>query len=117
MSTCHGGSKLFARLFYFVLEPAVNLYYLLSFSAYTVPSLQPGYHYIGPTGGAQAGDLCVCNTITYSLMSACDGCQGSDWIAYDFHVVVLFSTAGAYVSAISWSDYSNNCTTTLPPGT
>ncbi|KAI0270217.1 hypothetical protein BGY98DRAFT_937561 [Russula aff. rugulosa BPL654] len=71
LSTCHGGS-------------------------FTVQPVQSGFHYTGPSS-TQGGDLCLCNTIAYSLLSACDGCQGSEWI--------------------SWSDYSNNCTTILPPST
>ncbi|KAF8497752.1 hypothetical protein F5888DRAFT_1694525 [Russula emetica] len=45
----------------------------------------------------------MCSTIGYSLLSACDGCQGSDWIR-------------AYVSAINWTKYAYNCTKTMPPG-
>ena len=30
-------------------------------------------------------------------------------------VIVIFSTPGSYVSAFSWSEYSFNCTETLPP--
>ncbi|KAF8497750.1 hypothetical protein F5888DRAFT_1694492, partial [Russula emetica] len=37
----------------------------------------------------------MCSTIGYSLLSACDGCQGSDWI--------------------SWTKYAYNCTKTMPP--
>ncbi|KAI0270214.1 hypothetical protein BGY98DRAFT_268207 [Russula aff. rugulosa BPL654] len=70
LSTCHKGS--------FTLQP-----------------LPPGDYYTGPSA-AQGTDLCLCNTIAYSLLSACDGCQGSEWI--------------------SWSDYAFNCTTILPPG-
>ncbi|KAF8497741.1 hypothetical protein F5888DRAFT_1694398 [Russula emetica] len=38
----------------------------------------------------------MCSTIGYSLLSACDGCQGSDWI--------------------SWTKYGYNCMKTMPPG-
>ncbi|KAI0265732.1 hypothetical protein BGY98DRAFT_958853, partial [Russula aff. rugulosa BPL654] len=31
-------------------------------------------------GSFTGGDLCLCNTIAYSLLSACDGCKGSQWI-------------------------------------
>ncbi|KAF8477810.1 hypothetical protein DFH94DRAFT_855028 [Russula ochroleuca] len=46
--------------------------------------------YPGPTGGSDDADLCLCNTITYSLLSACDACQGSEWV--------------------SWATYKTNCT-------
>ncbi|KAH9971461.1 hypothetical protein BJV74DRAFT_865871 [Russula compacta] len=72
MSTCNGGS-------------------------FTINALQSGYSYTGPTGGIDDSNMCKCNTISYSLISACDACQGSDWI--------------------SWSNYSANCTKTLPPST
>src|SRR5712671_1769312 len=26
--------------------------------------------------------LCLCNTVVYSLISACGGCQGTTWISY-----------------------------------
>ncbi|KAI0295644.1 hypothetical protein B0F90DRAFT_1750047 [Multifurca ochricompacta] len=71
MGTCHGG-------------------------AFTVPPLQPGNSYPGPSG-IDNGDLCRCNTITYSLLSACDACQGENWTP--------------------WSEYSFNCTKVLPPST
>ncbi|KAI0297400.1 hypothetical protein BC826DRAFT_165519 [Russula brevipes] len=69
LSTCHGGS--------FTLDP-----------------LQPGHPYSGPSG-VDNGDLCKCNTVTYSLLSACDACQQEAWIPFSRYV---------------W-----NCTTVLPP--
>jgi len=53
-----------------------------------------GYPYYGP-GGTAATDLCYCNTVSYSLISACGACQGDTWIA--------------------WSIWATNCTRTLPP--
>ncbi|KAI0271015.1 hypothetical protein BGY98DRAFT_1007935, partial [Russula aff. rugulosa BPL654] len=45
----------------------------------TIQPLQSGYHHSGPPS-TQGDDLCLCNTIAYSLLSACDGSQGSQWI-------------------------------------
>ncbi|KAF8465585.1 hypothetical protein DFH94DRAFT_782747 [Russula ochroleuca] len=69
MSTCNGGS-------------------------FTINSLQPGYSYTGPSG-IDDSNLCKCNTVAYSLISACDACQGAQWI--------------------TWSEYMFNCTKVLPP--
>ncbi|KAN0119097.1 hypothetical protein V8E52_004544 [Russula decolorans] len=69
MSTCNGGT-------------------------FTIDALKAGYSYTGPSG-VDDTNLCKCNTVTYSLISACDACQGAVWT--------------------SWSDYSSNCTKTLPP--
>ncbi|KAI0246498.1 hypothetical protein BJV78DRAFT_148240 [Lactifluus subvellereus] len=68
MATCNGGS------FY-------------------MPPLEPGNSYPGPTGGDD-GDLCKCNTVVYSLLSACDACQQEPWI--------------------DWLEYSLNCTNVMP---
>ena len=46
---------------------------------FTVPPLLTGDSYTGPTGPGDAADLCKCNTVVYSLMSACDACQGGKW--------------------------------------
>src|SRR5260221_2894829 len=53
-----------------------------SLAAFTIPPLPSGYKYTGPTslGGS---NLCKCNTIAYSLMSACGACQGGSWLPYD----------------------------------
>lgn len=64
--------------------------------AFTINALKPGYSYTGPSG-VDDTNLCKCNTVTYSLISACDACQGAPWT--------------------TWSDYSSNCTKTLPPST
>ncbi|KAI0270212.1 hypothetical protein BGY98DRAFT_268172 [Russula aff. rugulosa BPL654] len=69
MSTCDGGS-------------------------FTVNPLQPGSMYGGPSDVGNS-NFCICSTIGYSLISACAGCQGENWI--------------------SWSQYVTNCTDTLPP--
>ncbi|KAI0293298.1 hypothetical protein B0F90DRAFT_1407680 [Multifurca ochricompacta] len=71
MATCSGGS--------FIVDP-----------------LLPGETYVGPAG-IDDGDLCKCNTIAYSLISACGACQGMSWR--------------------SWPLFSFNCTKVLPPST
>jgi len=48
---------------------------------------------MGPFGS----DFCGCNTVMYSLLSACDACQGNPWIP--------------------WSEYTSNCTILMPPST
>lgn len=80
--------------------------------AWTINPLQQGYHYSGPSG-IDDGNLCLCNTVVYSLLSACDACQSETWITYVF--IVSFSSHARYASAIRWSEYSFNCTQTLPP--
>ena len=73
-STCSGGSECSLVYSSTVLSP---------FSAFTVDPLPAGYQYAGPyvLGG---GDLCKCNTVTYSLLSACGACQEDLWITYEF---------------------------------
>ena len=53
-----------------------------SSAAFSIASLAPGYQYQGPTA-TDMGNACKCTTVAYSLVSACDACQGSDWIEYD----------------------------------
>jgi len=64
---------------------------------FTIPTLEPGNSYTGPTGNGDDSDLCKCNTVVYSLMSACDACQGSKWF--------------------TWNTWSHNCTKTDPATT
>ncbi|KAH9970055.1 hypothetical protein BJV74DRAFT_263903 [Russula compacta] len=74
MSTCNGGS-------------------------FTINPLQPGHAYTGPTGatGINDSNMCKCNTVMYSLLSACDACEGVYWFGWDY--------------------FLTNCTQTLPPST
>ncbi|KAH9973126.1 hypothetical protein BGW80DRAFT_286690 [Lactifluus volemus] len=53
-----------------------------------LPVLPSGGSYSGPSAGD--ANTCKCNTVVYSLLSACGACQGGSWI--------------------SWSDYIPNCT-------
>ena len=75
LSTCNEGCESFAYLLYFA-KP------LLSFIAFTFGPLKPGYNYLGPAN-ANDSNLCKCSTVGYSLISACGGCQGANWITYD----------------------------------
>ncbi|KAH9984286.1 hypothetical protein BJV77DRAFT_200294 [Russula vinacea] len=62
--------------------------------SFTIGPLPPGYSYLGPSS-ADGSNLCFCNTVEYSLTSACGGCQGRTWV--------------------TWSEFSFNCTRILPP--
>ncbi|KAF8274380.1 hypothetical protein EI94DRAFT_1825404 [Lactarius quietus] len=48
---------------------------------FAIPPLRPGNSYTGPSG-LDDTQGCTCNTVYYNLISACDACQGSSWIAY-----------------------------------
>ena len=72
-------SRFLVLLCPFIGEP----YRLISFAAYDLIPLPSGYHYEGPSG-IDNSDLCKCNTVRYSLISACGGCQGERWITYEF---------------------------------
>ena len=58
---------------------------------FTIPPLLPGDSYVGPTGPSDDSDLCKCNTVVYSLMSACDACQDADWFSC-VQVLLLYGT-------------------------
>ncbi|KAJ7172288.1 hypothetical protein C8R46DRAFT_1085410 [Mycena filopes] len=53
-----------------------------------VNSIPAGNHYSGPAA-SNGTQLCLCSTVTYSLISACGGCQTRNFI--------------------SWTDWSANC--------
>jgi hypothetical protein len=57
---------------------------LVSFLAvFSIPPIPgPGYEYIGPSDSFDESDTCKCNTVTYSLLSACASCQGGTWLMY-----------------------------------
>ena len=63
---------------------------IISLAAFAINPLQPGHAYTGPTGATGFYDydnnMCKCNTVMYSLLSACDACQGIYWFRFDFHV-------------------------------
>ena len=91
MSTCTGGCEPSSLLRPFVFEPCLN-----SFSAFTINSLDPGYHYTGPSEYDDT-DMCSCNTVTYSLLSACVACQGEEWISYGFPSLSLSNHLGSCI--------------------
>lgn len=63
---------------------------------FSIAALPQGAMYRGPNAGKD--DLCVCNTVVYSLVSACSACQGAtSWIQY--------------------SQWHLNCSTSSSPGT
>jgi hypothetical protein len=43
---------------------------------FTIPKLVAGNHYTGPT----TDDKCQCNSVLYSVISACAGCQKGTWL-------------------------------------
>ncbi|KAI9455002.1 hypothetical protein BJY52DRAFT_692191 [Lactarius psammicola] len=49
---------------------------------FTIPQLAAGNRYTGPSGGT-SNDICQCNTVLYSAISACAGCQKGKWSSYD----------------------------------
>jgi hypothetical protein len=65
-----------------------------SLADFNVSSLPPGSSY-GSPGSSEAANLCYCNTVGYSLVSACAACQGGGYAA--------------------WSTWVASCTKTLPP--
>ena len=72
-------------------------YRFFSSPAYSLQPLPSGDIYSGPSG-PQGVDLCLCNTIAYSLISACDGCQAggtaADWSRYDSRSFFSFQLQG-----------------------
>ncbi|KAH9992122.1 hypothetical protein BJV77DRAFT_453168 [Russula vinacea] len=87
MATCDGGLK------YFNCSHVRASWSYLS-AEYTLPALLPGFIYRGANEIA-AADLCLCNTVGYSLFSACGACQAEEWMP--------------------WSEWITNCTKPLPP--
>jgi hypothetical protein len=83
--------SLFARL---VLSCVGEPYFPLS--VFIVDPLRPGYSYTGPSG-IDDSDLCKCSTVGYSLISACAGCQGEDWIRYHSRPCYLLNSRGLCV--------------------
>ncbi|KAF8329908.1 hypothetical protein F5887DRAFT_625595 [Amanita rubescens] len=54
--------------------------------------LSPGSAGYGAVSDNYPNNLCMCNSVTYCLISACAACQGASWL--------------------TWPDYSQNCTKT-----
>lgn len=81
--------------------------------------MAPGDSYVGPTGSNDASDLCKCNTVVYSLMSACDACQFDDavWFSYVFVSRCLCPYLTGCDHRYRWKTWSVNCTDVEPPST
>jgi len=62
--------------------------------AFSIASLAPGGQYVGPTA-TDVGSQCKCTTVAYSLISACDACQGANWV--------------------DWSNFTIHCSVVEPP--
>ena len=67
---------------------------------------------------ADSTNMCFCNTVSYSLLSACAACQEAGWTKCGY-IVFSSQLPAAYVSVISWSDFVYNCSepNLLPPST
>jgi len=63
---------------------------------FSIPSLVSGDHYVGP-GSKDSPDMCTCNTVVYSLVSACGACQNGTWL--------------------TWNAWTVNCSAVDPPST
>ena len=50
------------------------------FAAYTLGPVPTGYSSYGSPGADSASDLCYCNTVGYSIFSACAACQGDTYV-------------------------------------
>ncbi|KAF8969855.1 hypothetical protein BDZ97DRAFT_1754280 [Flammula alnicola] len=61
--------------------------------SFPVDALPDSSHYLGPS--LQNANACQCNTVTYSLMSACGACQGQIYLPQPHY--------------FSWSVWSANC--------
>jgi len=66
---------------------------------FAIPPLTSGESYVGPSGSDDASDRCKCNTVVYSLMSACDACQSEQAIWFP------------------WKTWATNCSAVDPPST
>ena len=78
--------------------------------AFTIPSIAvPGTGF-NPLSSSQGNDSYFCNTVWYSLVSACAGCQNGTWPTY-----VQFVSPGQdreLDSLTRWPDFSQNCNRT-----
>ena len=79
MSTCNQGSEWRRFLSTGLCGASSSQMFPLFLAAFTISPLSQGYSYTGPSG-VDDSNLCKCNTVAYSLISACDACQSSDWI-------------------------------------
>ena len=71
-----GGCLLWLSV-HLLLEYRVQSYRV--FAAFALATLSPGQTYTGPNETVADGDLCNCNTVLYSVISACAACQQGGW--------------------------------------
>ena len=55
-----------------------------AFAEFTIEPVPQGQFYTGPSGS----DNCRCNSVYYSLISGCAGCQKGTWLPY-VHILLL----------------------------
>ena len=87
-------------------------------TVFTIPTLTShDTFYTGPTGPTDQNDLCKCNTVVYSLMSACAACQGSNWFScvcpppfFPLFFAALSSTILFCKQKKRWNTWKKNCT-------
>jgi hypothetical protein len=82
-------------------------------AVFTIPTLtSEGTVYTGPTGPSDEDDLCKCNTVVYSLMSACGACQGSNWFSCvprpPLSFLILSRRSDGTIRR--WNTWKQNCT-------
>jgi len=86
---------------------------------FTLPDLvSDDYSYVGPTVPSDFSNLCKCNTVVYSLLSACDTCQGSNWFSCVCFLCPCTLTDTITVTLVCrWGTWAQNCTAVDPPQT
>jgi hypothetical protein len=69
---------------------------------FNLPAIEPGNSYSGPTTDDEK-DLCKCNTVVYSLISACGACQGQRWNRYvPQRLPPISSPTWAFIFKLDW---------------
>jgi hypothetical protein len=72
LSECNNGRQYHPLVMFF----GSSIHHSLAFPVDTLPQSS---HYVGPS--IQNANPCQCNTVTYSLMSACGACQGRTYLS------------------------------------
>lgn len=75
LTVCNG-SRMCNGLWLRIIATQVTHNFILAFPVLSLPA---NSEYVGPT--LQGANPCQCNTVTYSLMSACGACQGQDYVS------------------------------------
>jgi hypothetical protein len=79
---CFGGRKSFRSVNFLAI-----FFDRIPDTVFEIDPLPQGHHYTGAPSGQ--GNLCQCNTVVYSLVSACGACQGGDPVAYVFRLKLI----------------------------